>query len=340
MMKKSLSSWFRAEVADRFGINAANFSSKRIYREAAFARKGLFLRNRRKGREHQELPVGAGCEVITLRFEIGPEAARNYRNKRQRRFAHGLGDGLLARRDASGYRNSTALSVKKSFFNNCRDFALARSSRNLDKHFIGRVQEKVISYGITPFIIRERDRARYFEKFGILHDSPASFDILMNVGCLSFKLTFRKENRVVKAGEPEGRRTIKEYRSFKCGIGLGACDFEAADDFSERRIKALVNPDNPMEMFGHYRIFARLNFGEDGAEISPSFGNFFTERREGHFTVNDFAENGAAFFNRKRNHINPWLAIIPTREANSRFKMTIFIAAAFHGDYYSKKKLL
>lgn len=329
--------WLGAAVADCRRIVAANLGGERIYREAALARKPLGFCYRLKGREHQEFSISAGSEVISARFKIRTEASRNYRDKRERRFAYGLRDRLLTRRNAARYRNSAALSVENRFFNNCRDFAFARSSRNLDKHFVGRIQKKVISYGITPFIIRERDRARHFEKFGVLHDSPTSFNIIVNVGRHYFKLTFGKENCIVKPREPESRRFVKERRLFKRGVSLSTSDFKTTNDFAERGIKALMNPDNAVEMLRHYYALARLDFREERADISPSFGDFRAKLRGNHFTVDDFTENGAALFNRKRNHINPWLAIIPAREANSRFKMTVFIAAVVHGSIIAKK---
>lgn len=329
--------WLGAAVADCRRIVAANLGGERIYREAALARKPLGFCYWLKGREHQEFSISAGSEVISARLEIRPEASRNYRDKRKRRFAYGLRDCLLARRNTTRYRNSAALSVENSLFNYRRDFAFASSSRNLDKHFVGRIQKKVISYGITPFIIRERDRARHFEKLGVLHDSPTSFNIIVNVGRHSFKLTFRKEDCIVKSREPESRRFVKERRLFKRGVSLSTSDFKTTNDFAERRFKALMNPDNAVEMLGHYYALARLDLWEVRADISPSFGDFRAKLRGNHFTVDDFTENWATLFDRKRNHINPRLAIIPIWETNSRFKMTVFIAAVVHGSIIAKK---
>ena len=329
--------WLGAAVADCRRIVAANLGGERIYREAALARKRFFFSNRHKWRKHQEFSVGTSGEVISARLEIRPEASRNYRDKRKRRFAYGLRDSLLTWRNAARYGNSAALSMENSLFNYRRDFAFASSSRNLDKHFVGRIQKEVISDSIALFIVRQCNRARHFKELGILHDRPASFDILANVGRHSLKLTFRKENCIVKPREPKGWRAVNERRLFKRGISLSTSDFKTTNDFAERRFKALMNPDNAMEMLRHYYAFARLDFWEERADISPSFGDFRAKLRGNHFTVNDFTENGAALLNSKRNHINPWLAIIPAREANSRFKMTVFIAAVVHGSIIAKK---
>lgn len=329
--------WLGAAVADCRRIVAANLGGERIYREAALARKPLGFCYWLKGREHQEFSISAGSEVISARLEIRPEASRNYRDKRKRRFAYGLRDCLLARRNTTRYRNSAALSVENSLFNYRRDFAFASSSRNLDKHFVGRIQEEVIPDSIALFIVRQCNRARHFKELGVLHDSPTSFNIIVNVGRHSLKLTFRKEDCIVKSREPESRRFVKECRLFKRGVSLSTSDFKTTNDFAERRFKALMNPDNAMEMLRHYYALARLDFWEERADISPSFGDFRAKLRGNHFTVDDFTENGAALLNSKRNHINPWLAIIPAREANSRFKMTVFIAAVVHGFIIAKK---
>jgi hypothetical protein len=90
-------------------------------------------------------------------------------------------------------------------------------------------------------------------------------------------------------------------------------------------------------MLRHYYALARLDFREERADVSPGFGDSFAKLRGNHFTVDDFTENRAALFNRKRNHINPRLAIIPAWESNSRFKMTVLIAEVIHRSIISKK---
>ena len=337
-MMKSLSRGLTSLIADCSRIVAANLGGERVYRKAALAREALGFRDWLKRREHQQLSVGAGSEVFPARLEIWPEATRNYCNKRERRFTHGLRDRLLSRRYATRYHNSAALAVENRFFSNCRNFAFSRSSRNLDKHFIGSIQKKVVANGVAPLIIREYDRARHLEKLWVLHDSPASFNILADVGRHSFKLTFRKENRIVEPRKPEGGRAVEKCRCIKRSVCLGAGNFEASYNFAERRLKALVYPDNAMKMIRHHDVLARLDLGENRAEIPPSFGNLEAKGRKNHFAAGDSAENRPPLFHRKRNHINPGLAIIPTREANSGFKVTIFITAIVHGGHYSKKR--
>ena len=159
----------------------------------------------------------------------------------------------------------------------------------------------------------------------------------MNVGCHSFKLTFRKEDCIVKSREPECRRAVEKRWVFKRGVCFGAGDLKTSYNFAERRFKTLMNPDDAVDMLRHYYALARLDFREERADVSPDFGDSFAKPRGNHFTVDDFTENRAALFNRQRNHINPRSAIIPSREANSRFKMTVFIAAVNHRSIIAKK---
>ena len=99
-----------------------------------------------------------------------------------------------------------------------------------------------------------------------------------------------------------------------------------------------MHPDNAVEMLRHYRTLAGLDLGEYKIEISPSLSDFGAKGREIHFAAGDFAENRATLFNRKGNHINPRLAIIPPWQADAGSQMTIFIAAVNHEDYYSIKR--
>ena len=338
MGMKRLSRGLTSLIADCSRIVAANLGGERIYRKAALARQPLGFRYWLERREHQKLSIGASSEVISARLKVRPEASRNYRNKGKRRFTDGLRYRLLSRRYAARYHNSAALSVENRFFNNFCNLAFACLSRNLYKHFIGSIQKKVVANGVAPFIIRERDRARHLEKLWVLHDSPATFNILANVGRHSFKLPLRKKDCIVEPGKPEGGRVVEKCGNRKRGVCLGTCDFEASYNFAERRFKMFMYPDNAMKMLRHHYALARLDLGKNRAEISPGFGDFFAERRENHFSIGDFAENRAALFNCERNHVNPRLAIIPTREANPGFKMTILIAAIVHGGHYSKKR--
>ena len=336
-MMKSLSRGLTSLIADCSRIVAANLGGERIYRKAALARQPLGFCYWLKGRKHQEFSIGASSEVISARLKVRPEASRNYRNKGKRRFTDGLRYRLLSRRYAARYHNSAALSVENRFFNNFCNLAFACFSRNLYKHFIGSIQKKVVANGVAPFIIRERDRARHLEKLWVLHDSPATFNILANVGRHSFKLTFRKEDCIVKPREPECRRAVEKRGVFKRGVCFGAGDLKTSYNFAERRFKMLLNPDDAVDMLRHYHALARLDFREERGDVSPGFGDSFAKLRGNHFAVDDFTENRASLFNRKRNHINPRSAIIPAREANSRFKMTIFIATVNHRLIIAKK---
>ena len=329
-MMKSLSRGLTSLIADCSRIVVANLGGERIYRKAALARQPLGFCYWLKGRKHQEFSIGASSEVISARLKVRPEASRNYRNKGKRRFTDGLRYRLLSRRYAARYHNSAALSVENRFFNNFCNLAFACFSRNLYKHFIGSIQKKVVANGVAPFIIRERDRARHLEKLWVLHDSPATFNILANVGRHSFKLTFRKEDCIVKPREPECRRAVEKRGVFKRGVCFGAGDLKTSYNFAERRFKTLMNPDDAVEVLGHYGVLAGLDFREDLADLFPGRGNGDSEGRGNELAVFNIAENGAATLHDQGDHVKPGSAIIPTGQAYAGFEVAVFVAFAIH----------
>ena len=326
-----------AAIADGCRVFAADFGGDGVYGKATFADEAIGFGYLRKGRDHQELSGCAGFEVISARFEIRAKASRYYCNKRQARFSHRFRYGLFSRRNAPGNDNAAAFGMKDGSFGFRRDIAFAGTARDLNEHLARRFQKKMVADRIAALSAVEIDAARHLEQVGIFHCLPAAFGILEDIGGHSFELTLRKKNRIVETGKPEGRRAIKEIWLFKRGVGFCASDLEASDHFAERRGKRLFHPDYAVEMFGHDCPLARLNLGEYIAEVFPRGSHFVAKRRILHFAVFDFAKYGAAMFDGERDHVDPRLAIIPARQANAGFKVTVFVAFFKHWHYYSKK---
>ena len=332
-------SWSRlaTAIADGCRVFAADFGGDGVYGKATFAGEAFGFGYLRKGREHQELSGCAGFEVISARFEIRAKASRYYRNKRQARFSHRFRDSLFSRRNAPGNDNAAAFGMKDGGFGFRRDIAFTSTARDLNKHFAGCFQKKMVADRIASLSAVEIDTARHPEQVGVFHYLPAAFGVLENIGGHSFELTLRKKDRIVETGKPEGRRAIKEIWLIERGVCFSASDLEASDHFAERRGEGLFYPDYAMEMFGHDRPLARLNLWEYAAEVFPCGGHFVAKRRILHFAVFDFAKYGAAMFDGERDHVDPRLAIIPARQANAGFKVTVFVALFNHWQYYSKK---
>ena len=332
-------SWSRLAAAIVYGrgVFAADFGCDCVDGKAMLAGEALGFGYLRKGREHQELSGCAGFEVISARFEIRPKASRDYRNKRQARFSHRFRDSLFSRRNAPRNDNAAAFGVKDGGFNFRRDIAFACSARDLNKHFIWCFQKKMIADGIATLSTFKDNAACHFEQVGVLHCLPATFGIFKNIGGHPLELAFGKEDCIIEARKPESWIAIEKIWIFKRGIGFCTGDFEASYHFAEWGRKGLFYPDYAMEMFWHNRPLARLGFGEYVTEIFPRSGNLIAERRVAHLAIFDFAEYGAAMFYSERDHVNPRLAIIPARQANAGFKVTVFVALFNHWQYYSKK---
>ena len=174
------------------------------------------------------------------------------------------------------------------------------------------------------------DRAGNLEEIGVLHNGPATLGVAQGVAGHALQLAFAKENRVVEPWEPEGCRAIDFNRHGQGEIGLGAGDLETSDDLAEWGAQAFVNPDDAVEVLGHYGVLAGLDFREDLADLFPGRGDGDSEGRGNELTVFNIAENGAATLHDQGDHVKPGSAIIPTGQAYAGFEVAVFVAFAIH----------
>lgn len=337
-----------AAIANCRGVFAAEGGGDGVDAEAVLACELFGFCDLREGRKHQQLAVGAGVKVSAARFEIRAEATGNNRNQGKPRFANGAGDGLLARRNAARDDHSAAVSEKKGLFGFCGDFGGCSAARDLDEQLVGQFGEKGVADGVTgggkrgdiglSRALSERaadefakvDRASNLEEVGVLHNGPATLGVAQGIAGHALQLAFTKENRVVESWEPEGCRAVDFNRRWQGEIGLGAGDLETSDDFAERGAQAFVNPDDTVEMLGHYGILAGLDFGEYLADLFPGRGDGDSEGRRNELAVFDFTENGAATLHDQCDHVKPGFAIIPARQAYAGFEVAVFVAFAIH----------
>ena len=174
------------------------------------------------------------------------------------------------------------------------------------------------------------DRAGNLEEIGVLHNGPATLGVAQGVAGHALQLAFAKENRVVEPWEPEGCRAIDFNRHGQGEIGLGAGDLETSDDLTEWGAQAFVNPDDAVEVLGHYGVLAGLDFREDLADLFPGRGDGDSEGRGNELAVFNIAENGAATLHDQGDHVKPGSAIIPTGQAYAGFEVAVFVAFAIH----------
>ena len=174
----------------------------------------------------------------------------------------------------------------------------------------------------------EVDRSRDLEEIGVLHDGPATLGVAQDIAGHALELAFAEENRIVETRKPEGRRAVDDMGRGQGEIGFRAGDLEASDDFAERRSEGLVHPDDAVEMLGHDRVLAGLDFREDRAEVLPRFSHRAAERRGLKTTVANLAQNRSTAFYRERDHVEPRLAVIPTRQTDAGLEVAVLVALA------------
>ena len=358
-----------AAIANGRGVFAAEGGGDGVNAETALTRELFGFCDLREGRKHQQLAVGAGVEISAAGFEIRAESAGNNRNQGEVSFANGAGDGLLARRNAARDDYAAAVSEKKGLFGFRGDFGGCSAARDLDEQLVGQFGEKGVADGVTGGreigegrrtectwrdpsgrgdvglgrALSERavdqffkvDRAGNLEEIGVLHNGPATLGVAQGVAGHAFQLAFTKENRVVEPWEPEGGRAVDFNWHGQGEIGLGAGDLEASDDFAEWGAQPFVNPDDAVEVLGHYGVLAGLDLGEYLADLFPGRGDCNSEGRRNELAVFDFTENGAATLHDQRDHVKPWFAIIPARQAYAGFEVAVFVAFAIHSFYRS-----
>ena len=174
----------------------------------------------------------------------------------------------------------------------------------------------------------EVDRSRDLEEIGVLHDGPATLGVAQDIAGHALELAFAEENRIVEPRKPEGRRAVDDMGRGQGEIGFRAGDLEASNDFAERRSEGLVNPDDAVEMLGHDRVLAGLDFREDRAEVLPRFSHRAAECRGLKTTVANLAQNRSTAFYRERDHVEPRLAVIPTRQTDAGLEVAVLVALA------------
>lgn len=328
------------------GVFAAEGGGDGVDAETALACEPFGFRDLREGREHQKIALGAGVEVGTAGLEVWAETAWDDCDQGKSGFANGASDSLFARRNASRNDYTAAIAEEKGLVGFRRDFGGCGAARDLDEQFVWNFCKKAVSDGVagggergdvgSGRALSERaadefmkvDRAGNLEEIGVLHDGPTTFCVAQYIAGHALQLAFAEEDCVVEPRKPEGRRSVDCDRGFECKVGLRAGDLETSDDFAEWCAKSLVNPDDTVKMFGHYRVLAGFDFGKDLADLFPGLGDGGAERRWNELAVYNFAENGAATFHDQRDHVKPRFAIIPAWQSYAGFEVAVFVAFA------------
>ena len=174
----------------------------------------------------------------------------------------------------------------------------------------------------------EVDRSRDLEEIGVLHDGPATLGVAQDIAGHTLELAFAEENRVVEARKPEGRRTVDDMGRGQGEVCFRTGDFEASNNLAEGRSEGLVHPNDAVEMLGHDRVLAGLDFREDSAEVLPRFSYRAAERRGLKTTIANLAQNGPSAFYRERDHVEPRLVVIPTRQTDAGLEVAVLVALA------------
>ena len=150
----------------------------------------------------------------------------------------------------------------------------------------------------------------------------------MHIANHGAKLALSEENGIIEAGKPKGCRAIDLERHGKGEIGLGAGDLETSDDLTQRRIEPFTHTDDAVEMLGHDGEWTGFDFVEHVAEVLPSAGDRFAQGRGHEGPVSNLAQNRPAPFHDERDHVEPGLTVIPSRQPNAGLEMPVLVALA------------